>query len=178
MRAIAARRRPGPVVVFVSAPSYRQDAPDWPQTLAWVATALPGGVVIDTFVDAFSGGCGQYRARWRDYAADLDGLVVFGTRITPCTYRLGPGARSELLTVIGAGRPVLVATSNVGLVPVVDCRPRRTGASDRPCLELTVPDRWSQSAPTVRAALRALTPAGSGGGAPSGPSPWDLNWRA
>lgn len=159
MRERERERRPGPVLVYVAATRDQQVVPDWPQTLAWVTSALPAGAVVDTFVDAFPGGPDQYRARWRDYAMDLDGLVVFGKRVTARKHLLGPGSRAELRTVIGAGLPALLCTPSCGLVPVVDCRAELIAGQAGQSLHLTVPDPWSRSAPTLRAALRALTPA-------------------
>jgi len=161
MQAITARRRPGPVQVYVSASARRLFASDWPLTLRKTSAALPAGVMLDTFPEAFPGGRYQYQHRWQGYAADLDGLVVFGTRTAEHTYLLGPGARQELRTVIGMGRPVLLHADSHGLVPVVDCRPERhlTDPRAQPCLELTVPAAWNTGAPTLQAALQALTPA-------------------
>lgn len=158
-------RGPGPVLVYVSATRHQQVSPDWTRTLAWVTSALPAGVIVDTFIDAFPGGPDQYRARWRDYASDLDGLLVFGRRIAERTHLLGPGTRAELRTAVGMGLPVLLCTASCGLVPVVDCRAEVIAGQDsqdsqhRHSLHLTVPDTWSRSAPTLRAALRALAPA-------------------
>src|SRR4051794_15694075 len=141
MQAIAARRHPGPVLVYVSVSARRLGAPDWPLTLQKMSAALPSRVVLDTFPEAFPGGRSQYRARWQGYAADLDGLVVFGTRTAEHSYLLGPGARQELRTVVRAGLPVLLYAHSHGLVPVIDCRPERplTDRQSQPCLELTVP---------------------------------------
>lgn len=155
-------RRPGSVLVYASATRDQQVTPDWPRTLAWATSALPAGVVVDTFIDAFPGGPDQYRARWRDYAADLDGLLLFGSRVAGRTYLLGPDSRAELRTAVGARLPVLLCTPSCGLVPVVDCRADLiTGRSDQhhQSLLLTIPDTWSRSAPTLRAALDALAPA-------------------
>lgn len=159
MRAREYGRRPGPMLVYASATPGRRAGGDWQQTLEWVCAALPAGVVVDTFTDAFPGGTKQYQARWRDYATDLDGLLVLGERVAEHAYLLGPSARAELRTVIGARLPVLLCTPSRGLVPVVDCRPERVGRPGHQYLRLTVPAGWSQSAPTLRAALQALTPA-------------------
>jgi hypothetical protein len=177
MQAIAARRRPGPVLVYVSASARKLLSPDWPPTVRKIGAALPAEVILDTFVEAFPGGRTQYRHRWQGYAEDLDGLIVFGTRTAENTYLLGPGARQELRTVARAGLPVLLHAHVHGLVPVVDCRPERNVPEPRelPCLELTVPAQWSAEAPTLRAALQALTPASP----PEHQDPWpSLNTRA
>lgn len=160
MQAITVRRRSGPVLVYLSASVHRQAAPSWPRTLHRITADLPAGVVLDTFADAFPGGTRQYKQRWRDYAADLDGLIVFGTRMAEHTYLLGPGGRQELRTVVAAGLPVLLYSDIHGLIPVVDCKPERhpRDGQDGPCLELTAPGRWRADAPTLCAALQALTP--------------------
>lgn len=103
-------RRPGPVLVYIAATRDQQVTVGWPRTLAWATSALPTGVVVDTFIEAFPGGPDQYRARWRDYAADLDGLLAFGRRVADRTYLLGQGTRAELRTAVGARLPVLLCT--------------------------------------------------------------------
>jgi hypothetical protein len=89
------------VLVYLSA--------DWSRTQAVAAAVLPARVVMDTFTDDFPGGRDQYRLRLRDYAADLDVLLVFGTRISDRAYLLRSGARAELRTV-GTGLPILLLT--------------------------------------------------------------------
>lgn len=149
------RRRTGPVVVYLSAPARRQAHPTWPRTLRQITTDLPDGVILDTFPDAFPGGPAQYRLHWLGYAADLDGLIVFGTRTNTHTYLLGPGTRQELRTIAAAGLPVLLHTDDHGLIPLVDCHPHRR--PDNLCLELAVPPAWTPDQPTLRAALHALS---------------------
>lgn len=158
MHVLADQHRSGPAVVYLSAPQRRQATPGWPRTLERIAGALPGGVWLDTFTDAFPGGPQQYRAHWHDYAADLDGLVVLAEPVAPRTYLLGPGARAEVRSVIAAGQPVLVFTDTDGLIPIVDCKAERTGDSALAALRLTVPHPWLPSAPTLYAALQALSP--------------------
>lgn len=96
MQAITARRRPGPVQVYVSVSARRLFASDWPLTLRRMSSALPAGVMLDTFPEAFPGGRYQYRHRWQGYAADLDGLVVFGTRTAGRRRHLSDQARVDV----------------------------------------------------------------------------------
>ncbi|KWT63891.1 hypothetical protein ADL21_00620 [Streptomyces albus subsp. albus] len=101
----------------------------------------------------------DYFAQWSPLADTLDGLVLTGRRREERRTRehaLGPVARQELITMVSAGRPVLLHSMEHGLVPVLDCRPKRIGHEPRQRLRLTIPRDWSPNEPTLQAALAAL----------------------
>ncbi len=161
MRQIAAGRQLGrPVRVYVSAPPVFLDRPNWERRLAAIRAALPPGVELSYFRTVFDPAV-DYHEQWANLAHSFDGLVVTGTRRERKRIRehtLGHIARQELIAQVGAGKPVLLHSMEYGLVPVLDCRPKRVGNEPRARLRLTIPRDWSNNAPTLQAALHALQP--------------------
>ena len=103
----------------------------------------------------------DHLAWWEAFSAGLDGLIVHGDRShgKGRTFRVGPFARVEMVTMIKLGRPVLLDSHEYGLVPVIDCAPRRYDPPHKlPRLALRVPPAWDPTASTLAAAMRALTP--------------------
>ncbi|MFB1044428.1 hypothetical protein [Streptomyces chrestomyceticus] len=164
MHQIAAGRRPGtPVRVYLSAPPEFLTRPSWQSRVDTIRAALPTGVELLTYQDAFDPTV-DYHPQWATLAETLDGLLVTGTRRDkrrPREQTLGPIARQELITMVSASRPVLLHRVEYGLVPVLDCRPKRIGQEPHQRLRLTIPRDWSPSDPTLQAALAALDPAGA-----------------
>ncbi|MEU8892916.1 hypothetical protein [Streptomyces sp. NPDC048442] len=164
MRQIAANRSPGePVRVYLSAPPVYRDRPNWQHRLDTIRKALPDGVDLLDYDSAFGTGA-DYAAQWPEFAASLDGLIVTGTRAKPGKTRmhaLGSAARQELITVVAAGKPVLLHNMELGLVPVLDCKPKRLGTDDDSRLRLLIPGGWTGVPPTLDAALDALRPTGT-----------------
>ncbi|MEU3464764.1 hypothetical protein ABZ721_33050 [Streptomyces sp. NPDC006733] len=166
MEQLVAERAPGaPVRVYVSTPPTVLSRPHWDRRFAAVRDSLPHGVDLLYYATAFPSDVDLAEA-WPPFATTLDGLVVIGKRNKPGgmgpTLILGPVARIELRTVVAAGKPVLLHTMEHGLVPVLDCKPRRTGTVEgRQRLKLTIPGAWDPQAPTLTAALAALRPAES-----------------
>ncbi|WP_189135259.1 hypothetical protein [Wenjunlia tyrosinilytica] len=162
MRKIAEMRPADTLVrVYISAPPSVIERPNWGRRLEAVRDALPGGVELLYFNTVFPADIDMAKA-WPEFAETLDGLVVIGKRKKAGslgrTLQLGPVARTELLTLVAQGKPVLLHTLEYGLVPVLDCAPNRTGPKGRERLKLKIPDGWSSEAPTLRAALTALAP--------------------
>jgi hypothetical protein len=162
MRRLAAGREPGgPVRVYVSAPPMVAERTTWADRLRAVRRPLPAGVQLVTFPDLFSSSAHYYEA-WEEVAATLDGLIIVALKKKQRgrVYLLGPGIRKELITFVGAGKPVLLSSSKNGLVPVIDCQPRRVGPDQRPQTKLAVPNGWTRNTPgpTLAAALAALQP--------------------
>ncbi|MEU7151237.1 hypothetical protein AB0B79_05715 [Streptomyces sp. NPDC039022] len=159
MHQIAAGRTPGtPVRVYLSAPPEFLTRPSWQHRIDTIRAALPTNSELLTYQDAFDPAA-DYHAQWAALAETLDGLVVTGTRRDkrrPREQTLGPIARQELITMVSAGRPVLLHRTEYGLVPVLDCRPKRIGQDPHQRLRLTIPRDWSPSEPTLQAALHAL----------------------
>ncbi|MFI2241178.1 hypothetical protein [Streptomyces chrestomyceticus] len=158
MHQIAADRGGGPVRVYFSTPPGLSDRPNWTRRLSILQRQLPDGVELLHYETAFDP-VGDYFAQWPPLAATLDGLVLTGRRREERRTRehtLGPVARQELITMVSAGRPVLLHSMEHGLVPVLDCRPKRVGQEPRQRLRLTIPRGWSPSEPTLQAALHAL----------------------
>ncbi|MFJ2745385.1 hypothetical protein ACIO3O_37645 [Streptomyces sp. NPDC087440] len=164
MRKIAATRGPGdPVRVYLSAPPVYRERPNWQHRVDTIRQALPDGVELLDFHTVFADRA-DYTARWPEFAASLDGLVVTGTRAKPGKTRmhaLGSAARQELITLVAAGKPVLLHSMELGLVPVLDCRPKRLGTPDDARLRLLIPRGWAGVPPTLDAALDALRPTGT-----------------
>lgn len=67
-------------------------------------------------------------------------------------------SRGEIPEYVPYGLFQPVQAMEHGLVPVLDCRPRRCGSEPRLRLRLVIPRAWSSSAPTLHAALDALRP--------------------
>ncbi|MFH9425452.1 hypothetical protein [Streptomyces sp. NPDC017529] len=164
MHQIAAGRSPGiPVRVYLSAPPEFLTRPSWQHRIDTIRAALPTGIELLTYQDAFDPAA-DYHPQWAALAETLDGLVVTGTRRDkrrPREQTLGPIARQELITMVSAGRPVLLHRTEYGLVPVLDCRPKRIGQEPHQRLRFTIPRGWSASEPTLQAALTALDPVDS-----------------
>ncbi|MFE3413111.1 hypothetical protein ACFXMT_33760 [Streptomyces mirabilis] len=163
MRQLADTRQPGPVRVYFSTPPDYPDRPNWQRRFDAVREALPQGVELLHY-SADLANKGTYQDAWTDLANTLDGLVVAGQRAKAGKTRLiqlGPTGRRELITIVGAGKPVLLHSMEHGLVPVLDCQPKRTGTEPNYRLRLTIPRDWQGSAPTLQAALAALAPAGT-----------------
>lgn len=161
MRRIAADRQPGqPVRVYFSVPPEYLDRPNWEQRLDIVRSLLPAGVELLYFRTAFDPAT-DYSEQWPKLAETLDGLILTGLRRKPHRtreQRLGPVARRELISMVGAGKPVLLHSMDHGLVPVLDCQPERIGNEPHQRLKLTIPNAWNTQAPTLQAALDALRP--------------------
>ncbi|MGW6016030.1 hypothetical protein [Streptomyces sp. NPDC055210] len=163
MRQLADTRQPGPVRVYVSTPPDYPERPNWQRRLTSIREALPQNIELLHF-NANLADKGAYREAWPELASSLDGLIVTGQRAKTGKTRivqLGPIGRQELITIVGAGKPVLLHSMEHGLVPVLDCQPRRTGTDPHHRLRLTIPRDWQNDAPTLQAALAALTPAGA-----------------
>ncbi len=162
MQRIAAARRPGsPVRVFLSGPiQVTSDLRKWEQRTAEVREQLPEGVELLSYTDSIAQGM-SFPDDWPGLAETLDGLVLLPRRkegATPYVYRVGPYARNELRSLVGT-KPTFIHAYERGLIPVIDCYSRRRGTNqDR--LAITVPKRWDRNSETLRAALRALQPAG------------------
>ncbi|GGV51343.1 hypothetical protein [Streptomyces spectabilis] len=162
MHQLAAARQPGaPVRVYLSAPPAVQQRTGWPGRVDRIHAALPDGTELLHYRDVFDPAA-DYFKQWPPIADTLDGLIVIGVhrdrRRDPREQTLGPVARQELIHIVGAGKPVLLHSTTHGLVPVLDCRPRRTGEDPHQRLRLTIPPAWSANEPTLHAALTALTP--------------------
>ncbi|MEU2564838.1 hypothetical protein ABZ626_36730 [Streptomyces longispororuber] len=162
MRQLAATRRPGePVRVYLSAPPAVQTRPTWPHRVSHIRAALPEHVTLLHYQDVFNPS-GDYFEQWEATADAFDGLVVIGLhrdrRRDPREQTLGPIARQELIHTVSAGRPALLHSPTRGLVPVLDCKPRRVGEDPHQRLRLTIPPSWNSNEPTLQAALDALTP--------------------
>ncbi|WJV51765.1 hypothetical protein [Streptomyces flavofungini] len=162
MRQLAAARRPGePVRVYLSAPPAIQARPGWPRRVDRIGAELPDEVDLVHFQDVFDPAA-DYFEQWAAIADTFGGLIVIGVhrdrRRGPREQTLGPIARQELIHLVAAGKPVLLHSTKAGLVPVVDCKPRRVGDEPRQRLRLTVPPAWQPHEPTLQAALAALTP--------------------
>jgi hypothetical protein len=166
MRRIAAARRTDRVRVFLSGPiAITSDRAKWEHRTAEVREQLPDGIELVSYADMFAQGM-ELPHDWETFAKDLDGLVLLPRRKAarhPCVYRTGPGARTELRTLV-ATRPTMIHAHERGLIPIIDCHTRRRGPNqDR--LAITVPRRWDRNAETLRAALDALTPQAASGSA-------------
>lgn len=154
MERIAHSRKAGtPVRVFVSAAPRIMNNPKWDGWLGSVTKALPSGVDVLHYRNAFASG--QYD--WESLAKGIDGLVVLGKQKRPGSrvYLLGPVARLELRSLI-AQKPVLLYGHSLGLIPVIDCKSQVLAPAEAPRLKLTAPKRWKDSAGTLKAALGAL----------------------
>ncbi|MFF4795603.1 hypothetical protein ACFY2M_39205 [Streptomyces sp. NPDC001276] len=164
MRQIAAGRLPEkPARVYFSAPPRFLDSPNWEHRLGSIRDLLPRGVERLHYCTALDPNA-DYFAQWPKLAEPLDGLIVTGVHSKAGRRRLlqlGPVARQELITMVRAGKPVLLHSMELGLVPVVDCRAQRTGKEPHQRLRLTIPSGWTNQAPTLRAALEALRRLGS-----------------
>ncbi|MFF5131015.1 hypothetical protein ACFY41_29340 [Streptomyces syringium] len=162
MRQIATQRQPGvPVRVYFSTPPELRARPNWDRRLHDLREALPSGVEILHY-DTALGPDADYDTAWPQLAATVDGLVVAGLHPKshkPRIHELGPVGRQELITVVPTGRPVLLHSIEHGLVPVVDCQPKRSGQEPHQRLRLTIPRDWAPDSPTLQAALDALRPA-------------------
>ncbi|GHE56537.1 hypothetical protein GCM10018785_27320 [Streptomyces longispororuber] len=166
MRQLAAARPAGqPVRIYLSAPPAVQDRPTWPHRVDRIRDELPDGIELVQYRDVFDPAV-DYFEQWAATADTFDSLVVIGLhrdrRRDPREQTLGPIARQELIHTVSAGKPVLLHSPTRGLVPVLDCKPRRVGAEPHQRLRLTIPPGWSPAEPTLQAALAALTPRHAG----------------
>ncbi|MEU7261669.1 hypothetical protein AB0B21_38610 [Streptomyces rimosus] len=163
MQQIAADRAPAHRArVYFSVPPGLADRPNWQRRLDSIRHSLPDVELLD-YRTAFDPDTDYYE-QWEALAATLDGLVLTGLhrdKRRPREQTLGPIARQELITMVSTGRPVLLHSMEHGLVPVLDCRPKRIGREPHQRLRLTIPRDWAPSEPTLQAALTALDPAGS-----------------
>lgn len=160
MNRIAASRVPGaPVRVYISVGPRSLNSPKWDRLLERVTERLPDGVEVLYHHNVFARGQAY---DWDSIVDSLDGLVVLAEpkRMGSRVYRLGPVARLELRSLI-AHKPVLLDSHNLGLIPVIDCKSQILAPDDAPRLKLIAPKRWQQDTPTLKAALNALTPAGT-----------------
>ena len=160
MRQLADTRQPGPVRVYFSTPPDFPERPNWQRRLDAVHAQLPQGVELLHYTNALTSK-GTYAEAWPELADTLDGLVITGHRAKAGKTRIlqiGPTGRHELITLVRAGKPVLLHSMEHGLVPVLDCQPKRTGNEPAQRLRLTIPRDWQSHAPTLQAALQALTP--------------------
>lgn len=164
MQQITAARRPGqPVRIYYSAPPLLMNRDNWQRRLDLLQELLPAGVELLHYRKSFDPEQDYYE-QWEKIAATLDGLIVTGRRPHKKRHQkhvqdLGPIARRELISVVGAGKPVLLYSMDLGLVPVVDCEPRRRGVEPEQRLKLRIPAGWQRDSPTLEAALDALRPA-------------------
>lgn len=161
MHKIAAERRSGdPVRVYYGTSPYLPRRDNWAQRVGLLRELLPDGVELLHYTTVFDKDQ-PYAEQWHKLTETLDGLVVTGRRRKPNQFRvqeLGPVARRELISMVSAGKPVLVFSMEYGLVPVVDCQPKRLGSEPELRLKLTIPDGWTSDSPTLAAALDALQP--------------------
>ncbi|WP_030019354.1 hypothetical protein [Streptomyces monomycini] len=161
MRQIAAVRAPGHRArVYFSVPPGLADRPNWQRRLDSIRHGLPSVELLD-YRSAFNPDA-DYHEQWATLSDTLDGLVLTGLhrdKRRPREQTLGPIARQELITMVSAGRPVLLHSMEHGLVPVLDCRPKRVGQEPHQRLRLTIPRDWSPGEPTLQAALATLCPA-------------------
>ncbi|WP_199546377.1 hypothetical protein [Streptomyces sp. N35] len=154
----ATRTTDTPARVYFSAPPSFRERPNWDRRLTEIRDALPHGVELLHYETALAAAL-SYDTAWQELAPTLDGLIVTGTRAKPGKTRiiqLGPTGRAELITMVAAGKPVLLHTIEHGLIPVVDCRPKRHGVEPHTRLRLTIPKDWQPLEPTLQAALDAL----------------------
>ncbi|MGX5185756.1 hypothetical protein ACWKT5_23765 [Streptomyces avermitilis] len=146
-----------PVSVYISVPPEISQSPRWQQWRTRIDSALPDGVSTSTFAETYGDG--------RQYALDtfaesLDGLVIVGKQKRPGSrvFLVGPVARLELRAMV-AHRPVLLYAHDLGLIPVVDCKPEPLPHPHKGTrLKLTVPRRWKRASETQISALAALQP--------------------
>ncbi|MFJ8785810.1 hypothetical protein [Streptomyces sp. NPDC102476] len=146
-----------PVSVYISVPPEISQTPRWQQWRARIEAALPDGVRTSTFEETFRDGR-QYI--WDTFAESLDGLIIVGKQKRPGSrvFLVGPVARLELRAMV-AHRPVLLYAHDLGLVPVVDCKPEPLPHPHKGTrLKLTVPRRWKRASETQSSALAALQP--------------------
>lgn len=157
MAQLAEQRAAGTdISVYISVPPGISQSLQWPQWRARIQDALPDGAQVATYQEAFVGR--EYA--WEPLAESLDGLVVVGKQKRPGSrqFILGPVARLELRSLV-AQRPVLLYAHDLGLVPVVDCKPDPLPHPYKGTrLKLTVPRRWARTSETLASALAALQP--------------------
>ncbi|MFJ5635058.1 hypothetical protein ACIQF5_20775 [Streptomyces goshikiensis] len=142
--------------VYLSVPPAICQSPKWPAWRARIQDGLPSGVKVSTYEDTFAG----QEYAWESAMEAFDGLVVVGKqkRAGSRVFSLGPVARLELRTMI-AKRPVLLYAHDLGLVPVVDCKPDPLPHPYKGTrLKLTVPRCWPRTSETLTSALAALQP--------------------
>lgn len=160
MERIATDRAPGTAVrVYVSAAPRAMNSPKWDSWLERIAEQLPDKVQVLHFRNVFTDGRPY---DWDNLAEGIDGLVVVGKQKRPGSRvnLLGPVARLELRSLI-AHKPVLLYGHTLGLIPAIDCKSQVLAPEEAPRLKLIAPKRWQRNADTLKAALRALTPASS-----------------
>jgi hypothetical protein len=158
MERIAADRVPGaPVRVYVSAAPRTMNNPKWDSWLAQITAQLPDSVEILHYRNVFND---DRPYDWDSLVDGIDGLVIVGKqkRAGSRVYLLGPIARLELRSLI-ARKPVLLYGHNLGIIPVIDCQNQVLAPEDAPRLKLIAPKRWQQDTTTLKAAIKALTPA-------------------
>ncbi|MFE4309204.1 hypothetical protein ACFRR6_24505 [Streptomyces sp. NPDC056891] len=157
MAHLAKQRAVGePASVYISVPPGISQSRQWPQWRARIQGDLPDRTQLLTYEDAFGGR--EYA--WDAFADSLDGLIVVGKqkRAGSRVFILGPVARLELRSLV-AQRPVLLYAHDLGLVPVVDCKPAPLPHEHKGTrLKLTVPRRWTRTSETLTSALAALQP--------------------
>lgn len=146
-----------PVSVYISVPPEISQSQRWQQWRTRIEADLPPGVRTSTFEEAF---CDRRQYAWDTFAESLDGLIIVGKQKRPGSrvFLIGPVARMELRAMV-ARRPVLLFAHDLGLVPVVDCKPAQLPHPHKGTrLKLTVPRRWKRTSETRVSALAALRP--------------------